>query len=411
MNKNMKKIILAVSIIYLIIISCVTDGVTRKREPQSITIFTVKTPVAGNYPQGLFKYPYKPDSFEQEFFTQTIEWEPRVQKTFDVNTKYTAVITLDSINRINAFQNMTVDNIIGLPSDGVENITVDVKSRSLIIKILFNQTANQKAQPQLIFYDEFNTNTLDTSKWDLCPEWDRQGRSSWRDDMVSVNGGMLHLKFKRDTALGKEKSANNTSISNNWIRAGAVRTMTKDMGILFQNTFGYYEARIKFPSVMGTWGAFWLMSPTQWMLGDEGIDGTEIDIIETIHNQEGRYNAALNWNGYDRFQKSVHSSAISLPLHDNDIIPVNIFDGEFHIIALDWSPSEYIFYVDGKVLWRVDGGSEFKNSGINRNPNYIKLTIEGSSWVGNLPENFNEAEMLVDYVRVYNQPLINKSKN
>ena len=61
-----------------------------------------------------------------------------------------------------------------------------------------------------------------------------------------------------------------------------------------------------------------------------------------------------------------------------------------------------MFYVDGKEFWRVDGGTQFQNVGINETPNYIKLSVEGASWAGQLPEGWNgEAQMLVDYVRVY----------
>jgi len=91
-----------------------------------------------------------------------------------------------------------------------------------------------------------------------------------------------------------------------------------------------------------------------------------------------------------------------------DLPAVNIYDGNFHTFALDWSPREYIFYVDGIEFWRVDGGAKFNNSGINKNPNYIKLTVESAEWAGIIPADFTEAEMLVDYVRVYNQPQIGK---
>lgn len=82
---------------------------------------------------------------------------------------------------------------------------------------------------------------------------------------------------------------------------------------------------------------------------------------------------------------------------------MDIYDGEFHVFALDWSPTEYVFYVDGIEFWRVDGGDQFQNVGINQKPNYIKLTMEGHDWGEPLPANFTENEMLVDYVRVYKQ--------
>jgi beta-glucanase (GH16 family) len=216
--------------------------------------------------------------------------------------------------------------------------------------------------------------------------------------MVSVSRGYLHLGFKRDAALGKTKTSN-SKLSDNWIRAGAVRSMTQDYsGIFYENTFGYYEARVKIPKVSGMWGAFWLMSPTQGMLPAGGATGTEIDIVETIGNPKNSFNAALHWDGYGSKHKSTGS--------DDVTAGINIYDGEFHTFALDWSPSEYIFYVDGIEFWRCDGSAKFNNSGINQNPNYIKLTVEGADWAGLLPANFTEDEMLVDYVKVYNQPIL-----
>jgi beta-glucanase (GH16 family) len=236
-------------------------------------------------------------------------------------------------------------------------------------------------------------------KWDFCPNWDRQGRSTWSDDMVSVSEGCLHIKFARDTALGKDKSEN-TEIADNWIRTGGVRTLKKNgSSFLFRRTFGYYEARIKFPRISGVWGAFWLMSPTVGEdLNNGGEEGTEIDIVETIHNEKGEFNAALHWNGYGDHHKSVGSE------NGYKSVSVDIYDGDFHTFAVNWTPSEYVFYVDGYEFWRVDGGLDFKNCGINKNPNYIKLTVESAPWAGPLPEDFTEAEMVVDYVRVYKQP-------
>jgi len=391
------KIILIVTCIILvlsIIISCATNA-ANQTQTRSLQVFAITPPVAGNYPQGLFKYPFKEGTPEKELFTQTLEWSPAVNKTFAVNTKYTATLTLDPVDKKQTFRGVSQSDITGLPSSNVENISVETKGNSLLIMIAFEPTAGVKAAPQIIFSDDFNNTTLDNTKWELCPEWDRQGRSSWRNDTVSVSGGYLHIKYMRDPALGKART-NNKALADNWIRAGGIRTIKKNNYPLFENNYGYYEARIKISAVRGTWGAFWLMSRTQQVTPYEGVYGTEIDIVETINNHEGQYNAALNWNGYGNQHKSSASVGAALP--------VNIYDGDFHVFTLDWSPSEYVFCVDGKEFWRADGGAGFKNSGINQNPNYMKLTVEGAEWTGTLPEGFTEAEMLVDYVRVYNQP-------
>jgi beta-glucanase (GH16 family) len=314
------------------------------------------------------------------------------------------VLTLTPISDNQTFAGLSLDDVGNLPQNNVADISMDISDDgdSMIIKIAFEPTASVYAEPKLLFYDEFDGDALNPAKWSVCPNWDRQGRSTWDDSLVSVSGGFLRLGVVRDEDLGGSK----TDVfrdARNWIRAGAVRTKELNhIDYMFENSFGYYEARIKFPQIRGTWGAFWLMTPTMSLPGYDGVIGTEIDIVESIFNDRGIYNAAYHWDGYGEHHKAVGSSEDDLP---GDI---DIYDGEFHIFSLDWSPVEYIFYVNGVEFWRSDGGGNFNNSGINQNPNYIKLSVEGAPWAGLLPADFTEGEMLVDYVRVYNQPKIRR---
>lgn len=262
-----------------------------------------------------------------------------------------------------------------------------------LLAISFIGCGNDTGGENVIFHDDFNGSSINAQYWEICYEADRQGGSSWKDDMVSVSNGYLHIRFKRDAVLGATKSSN-PAIANNWIRTGGIRTRKKNWSaILFENSYGYYEAKIKFPVVAGTWGAFWLMSPTQeTAIGTNGKGGTEIDIIESIENHKGMYVAALHWDGYGAAHKSVESRSM----------PVNIYDGNFHIFALEWTSAAYIFYIDNIEFWRVTGGPSFKNLVISNKKNYIKLTVEASPRnAGTLPADFIEDEMLVDYVKVY----------
>lgn len=380
----------------------ITNDKNNKKTIKSPTVYSIKSPVAGNYPQGLFKYPHMQNTNSDEIFTQTLEWFPKIEKTFAVDTQYTAVLTLNPIFVKNTFDGLGLEDVKGLPVNNVSDITFDIANDSMVIKIIFDKTASEKAEPELLFYDDFDGDKLDYTNWETCPNWDRHGNSTWDDDLVSVGNGYLHLGFVRDRDLGELKTSD-SNLSENWIKAGAIRSMWCDWcdntNIIYENTFGYYEARIKFPAVSGVRGTFWLMSPTEDILTDNGVIGTEIDIIESIYNTQNKYNAALRWDGYDVQYKSIRS--------EETATGINIYDGEFHIFAVDWSPGEYIFYVDGIEFWRCDGGERYNDCGINQNPNYLKLTVEGAAWAGSLPSDFTESEMLVDYVRVYNQPKIN----
>jgi hypothetical protein len=54
----------------------------------------------------------------------------------------------------------------------------------MVINIVFQKTAQVDAEPELLFYDDFDGNALDGTKWATCPNWDRQGRSTWDSSAI-----------------------------------------------------------------------------------------------------------------------------------------------------------------------------------------------------------------------------------
>jgi beta-glucanase (GH16 family) len=118
-------------------------------------------------------------------------------------------------------------------------------------------------------------------------------------------------------------------------------------------------------------------------VGDGGKDGTEIDIMEKPW-REDRITQNLHWDGYGKAHKSA-GTKVEIP---------GVSKG-FHTFGLFWTPTEYVFDVDGKETWRSSAG------GVSQVPAYAKLTEEIGKWGGditqaNLPDFFE-----VDYVRVY----------
>lgn len=224
---------------------------------------------------------------------------------------------------------------------------------------------------KVTFEDNFEGNELNTDLWEKCPEWERHGGGRWDDDASYVDGnGNLVLDILPDPDKpGK-------------VLSGAVRTNNK-----FEQTYGYYEARIKFPVIKGAWGAFWLMSNGVSNVDNSGQDGTEVDIIESIYNEQNRANHALHWDGYDAAHKK---SA-------KELFNVSLYDGEFHTFGLHWTKDEYVFYIDGKETWRTNAG------GVCQNPQYMKLTTEAASWAGHMDTSNLPKQMLVDYVKVYSE--------
>ena len=229
----------------------------------------------------------------------------------------------------------------------------------------------------ILFSDDFEGTELNLKNWQRCPEWARQGKSFWKDELSYLDGEghlVLEMKWNEETGL---------------VDCGAVRTHR-----LFEAGYGYYEASIKFPVAEGTWGAFWMMVGNVSSEKNGAVDGIEIDIVESIRNEQGIWNHAMHWDGYGEAHKSYSPKSM---------LDINIYDGEFHTFGLLRSEEYYVFYVDGQVSSIV---SKFEGCDICPEDGYMKLTCEAAEWAGAGTEasiNSLPAKMLVDYVRVYKE--------
>lgn len=155
-------------------------------------------------------------------------------------------------------------------------------------------------------------------------------------------------------------------------------------------TYGYIEARIKLPKGKGTWPAFWMMPVhfTGWPK-----DG-EIDIMEEVGYNPNYVSSSLHANSH------VHSNGTQVT---HEMYCAGAED-DYHIYGIEWTSSKIKTYVDGKLQLL------YSNRGLGRDdwpyddPFYVILNLAwGGDWGGNngVDESALPVEMLVDYVRVY----------
>ncbi|MEZ6190608.1 MAG: glycoside hydrolase family 16 protein [Phycisphaerales bacterium] len=196
--------------------------------------------------------------------------------------------------------------------------------------------------------DEFVGDQLDTTKWgyrNLGPRRDAINIA----DAVAVEDGNLVIRT---------------------YTSGAGASMQHYTGMigtqgLFQQKYGYFEARIDFDGRPGMWSAFWVQSPTMGNpIGDPGTAGAEIDIMEhRVINGSGAdfqnvAHHALHWDGYGADHKS----------QNKDTAFPDLADG-FHLYGLEWSPTGYRYYVDGQLTWTI-------NQGVSHRDEYLILSSE-----------------------------------
>lgn len=251
------------------------------------------------------------------------------------------------------------------------------------------------SQFKMTWHDEFEGDSLDLTKWE-APEMIRQGTSRWVKTLVKVEGGALHLGIRK------------TDDPKYRYDCGAVRTQKgyKKSQTMFQQRYGYFEARCKLPQHVDAdyWGAFWLMAGTVSDKVSDTREGTEIDIMESFNFAGQReHTMALHWNGYGKLH---NATGIKCGPHREAA------DGQFHTFGLYWDEHYYVAFLDGVEVGRTDmqglGKDEpgkTKSQGTCQQPAYVKLTCEAAPWSGlshlwekDMPA---EDEMVVDYVRVY----------
>jgi beta-glucanase (GH16 family) len=222
---------------------------------------------------------------------------------------------------------------------------------------------------QLVWSDEFNSTYLDTTKWNFRLLGQRRQAINVKNTVRLEGNGNLVLTTRK---VGDE------------IHTAMIGTQGK-----FETTFGYFECRVKLQPSHGHWSAFWLQSPTMNQVGDTKKYGIEIDIYECFEPQDNVIVHNLHWDGYEKDHK--HKGSGNRTVN-------GLLDG-YHTFGLEWTPEEYIFYIDGEISWRTD-------EAISHTDEYIILSLE----VGDKQKKVVERNqtfwdnVYFDYVRVYQKP-------
>jgi hypothetical protein len=215
---------------------------------------------------------------------------------------------------------------------------------------------------KLVFEETFDGTAIDTTRWKIVGDERRRG-GMWRKRNCSVDGkGRLVMKFDQ---------------SDGTYNGCSLETHEK-----FK--FGYFEASIQFNKHPGHWIGFWLFDGAVNTVGNDGRDGTEIDIVESPWRGKDKASHALHWDGYGEDHRG-------LGFHPH----VPNLDHGFHTFGVDWFEAGYVFYVNGKETWRTYAGEGCQV------PLAILLTDELGGWSGTPVDAELPDHAYVDWVRAY----------
>jgi beta-glucanase (GH16 family) len=271
----------------------------------------------------------------------------------------------------------------------------------LISMTLFGQSPANDPHWIINWQDEFNTSPINLNKWHVEHMCDGVGQPQlYLSNNVVVNNGNLVITVKEQfTSTPNSPCANDT---HNYT-SGMV--WSKEA---YNTQYGYFEAKIKLPYGFGFFPAFWVY------LGDgitNNISASEIDIFEmlgALPSSSLTTNVHHDYCSDSRPDYNISTGSCSgIPDNLNIHYPPGFsWNNDWHIYAIEWNPSEIVWYLDGAPIrtYRQTGQID----PVTGQPIYpmdpVKVFFNMAILSGNLLPNSTTpfpSNMYVDYVRVY----------
>jgi len=236
---------------------------------------------------------------------------------------------------------------------------------------------------KLVFSDEFNGYSLDTSKWNSKyrwgPGWIINGEKQYYVDRIN-NPDFGHSPFEFDgnhMTITAIKTPEHLRASANWqpYLSGALTTYNK-----FKMRYGYLEMRAKLPKGKGLWSAFWLLHQK------DNDKRPEIDIVEYIGSKPNK--AYNTYHYYDNWNLR------STPTFE---APGPDYSQDFHTYAVKWEPGKLTWYVDGKER------NVHRDGNVSWEDMYILVNLAVGGWWPGDPDGNTKlpARFKIDYIRAY----------
>ena len=238
----------------------------------------------------------------------------------------------------------------------------------------------------LVWADEFNGTSIDTSKWSY-----EIGGGGWGNNELEyytarpqnsyVSNGSLYIRALAETYKGPD------GVTESYTSA---RMVTQDKG---DWTYGKFEVRAKLPEGQGLWPAIWMM-PTFSEYGTWPASG-EIDIMELLGNDTTKVYGTIHYGSSSNQQSSGGNKTLSS----------GGFYSSYHVFSVEWDSISVTWLIDSVPYYsQTKSGIAPTNWPFNKDFFFILNVAVGGGWPGN-PNGTTQfpQSMIVDYVRVYQQ--------
>jgi len=156
--------------------------------------------------------------------------------------------------------------------------------------------------------------------------------------------------------------------------------------------YGRIEIRMKTPSGLGTWPAFWMLG-NDLLKGIPWPDSGEIDILEQKGSMPGTAFGTVHGPGLPGGAGGGYGSTYTAPYALNTA---------FHTYAIEWKKNQIDFYVDDNLYFTAAANDGQSGTWVYNQPFFLILNLAmGGEFTGDLDPAMNNAQMVIDYIHFY----------
>jgi beta-glucanase (GH16 family) len=241
-----------------------------------------------------------------------------------------------------------------------------------LLLIALNAFSQSKKGYSLVWQDDFNGPTLDTSCWShetADPGWVNNELQRYTNQNIEFADGNLLIIAKKE---------NNEITSARLITKGK-RTFT----------YGLVEIKAKIPQGRGTWPALWMLGQNIDQVGWPACG--ELDIMEHVGKHPNFIHSTIHNNsGYG---SSPYTGILEIK---------NPFTG-YHIYGMEWTKEFVDFFIDGNLVYHYQPESKNADNWPFDKPCFLIFNVAiGGNWGGpEVDDSIFPASMTVDWVKVY----------
>lgn len=251
----------------------------------------------------------------------------------------------------------------------------------------------------LVWADEFDSSSpmaIDATKWHHQTFGPNGGQ--W------FNGEQQHYTDRLDNSFVENGFLNIVAKSEVFSQDGVTLDYTSArLNSKFAFTYGRVDVRAKLPAGNGTWPAIWTLGKNinetgaYWQTQGFGTTSWpacgELDIMEHGLHATNEINCAI------------HTPSSSGNTVNAQTFPLADVANNFHVYSMNWSPNQITFMIDGVGFYTYNPAVKDANTWPFDLEQYLILNVAMGGFAGTIDAGFTQSEMVIDYVRVYQNNL------